>query len=159
MSHQYSNVNPDPTYPRPPFPPARPGPAVPVVGTIPQAATDGSAGYDLAAAHTVLVREGHVEMVEVDLKLALPPGVAMLLLPRSSSAKNGLMLANTVGLIDPDYRGPVLVALTARWGDVQVRKGDRVAQALFVPFVRPVFQQVAELDATGRGAGGFGSTR
>ena len=81
-----------------------------------------------------------------------------LMLPRSSSAKNGLMLANTVGLIDPDYRGPVLVALAARWGDVQVRKGDRVAQALFVPFVRPVFQQVAELVATGRGAGGFGST-
>ena len=124
-----------------------------ITGTIPQAATDGSAGYDLAATADVLVREGHVEMVEVDLKLALPPGVAMLLLPRSSSAKNGLALANTVGLIDPDYRGPVLVALTARWGDVQVRKGDRVAQALFVPFMRPVFQQVAELDATGRTKG------
>ena len=129
-----------------------------VVGTFPHQGTAGSAGYDLAAAHDALVPEGGVVMVEVDLKVALPPGVAMLLLPRSSSAKNGLMLANTVGLIDPDYRGPVLVALTARWGDVRVRKGDRVAQALFVPFVRPVFQQVGGLESTERGVGGFGST-
>jgi len=131
---------------------------VPVVGTPPVAGSPGAAAYDLAATADVLVREGQVTMVEVDLKLAMPPGVAMLILPRSSSAKNGLALANTVGLIDPDYRGPVLVALTARWGDVMVRRGDRIAQALFVPFVRPVFQQVAELESTERGAGGFGST-
>lgn len=129
-----------------------------VQGTPPVLGSPGAAGYDLAATADVLVREGQVTMVEVDLKLAMPPGVAMLILPRSSSAKNGLALANTVGLIDPDYRGPVLVALTARWGDVVVRRGDRIAQALFVPFVRPVFQQVAELESTERGAGGFGST-
>lgn len=129
-----------------------------VQGTPPVPGSPGAAGYDLAATADVLVREGQVTMVEVDLKLAMPPGVAMLILPRSSSAKNGLALANTVGLIDPDYRGPVLVALTARWGDVVVRRGDRIAQALFVPFVRPVFQQVAELESTERGAGGFGST-
>ncbi len=70
-----------------------------------------------------------------------------------------MTVAQGVGLIDPDYTGEVLVFLlnTSAEGR-RIRRGERVAQLLFLPYARPVFQVVDELEATQRGAGGFGHT-
>ena len=73
--------------------------------------------------------------------------------------KHGVAPANCVGVIDSDYRGEVLVGLQNSGGeDYTVRPGDRVAQLMVVPVVQARISLTEELDGTGRGAGGFGST-
>lgn len=90
--------------------------------------------------------------------------IAALVLPRSGLGhKKGLVLGNLVGLIDPDYTGPILVSAWNRAAlgtpAVRIEPGERFAQMLFVPVVRPVFQIVDDFTLeTTRGAGGFGST-
>ena len=73
--------------------------------------------------------------------------------------RNGIGLSNGVGVIDSDYRGEISVGLVNLSGeDYTIRPGDRIAQLMVVPVVRPVLVQAEELDETDRGAGGFGST-
>jgi len=92
------------------------------------------------------------------------PGMAALVLPRSGLGhRKGLVLGNLVGLIDPDYTGPVLVSAWHRGGPdaapIILEPGERFAQMVFVPILRPRFTVVeAFSDASLRGAGGFGST-
>jgi dUTP pyrophosphatase len=89
------------------------------------------------------------------------PHLAALVLPRSGMGhKRGLVLGNLVGLIDPDYTGPILVSAWNRGQDpVTLTPGERFAQLLFVPVIRPVLHPVDEFSArSARGAGGFGST-
>ncbi|MBK1661436.1 dUTP diphosphatase [Paracraurococcus ruber] len=92
------------------------------------------------------------------------PGYAALVLPRSGMGhKQGLVLGNLVGLIDADYTGPVMVSAWNRNGPgtppIRLSPGDRFAQMVFVPILRPEFSVVEEFTApSDRGAGGFGST-
>ena len=92
------------------------------------------------------------------------PGLAALVLPRSGMGhKRGLVLGNLVGLIDPDYTGPIMVSAWNRnppgTAPVLLAPGERFAQLLFVPIVRPELVVVDAFSAiTRRGAGGFGST-
>lgn len=91
------------------------------------------------------------------------PGVAALILPRSGLGhKKGLVLGNTIGLIDPDYMGPIMVSAWNRNPDgapIVLQPGERFAQMMFVPVIRPMLQHVTEFSATStRGTGGFGST-
>ena len=89
------------------------------------------------------------------------PHVAALVLPRSGMGhKKGLVLGNLVGLIDPDYTGPIMVSAWNRGVvPVELRPGERFAQMMFVPVVRPVLRQVEAFSAVSlRGEGGFGST-
>jgi dUTP pyrophosphatase len=89
------------------------------------------------------------------------PHLAALVLPRSGLGhKRGLVLGNLVGLIDPDYTGPILVSAWNRGGEpVTLQPGERFAQLMFVPVVRPVLRPVESFTALSvRGAGGFGST-
>ena len=89
------------------------------------------------------------------------PHLAALVLPRSGLGhKQGLVLGNLVGLIDPDYTGPIMVSAWNRGrAPITLQPGDRFAQLLFVPVVRPVLREVAAFTAASdRGAGGFGST-
>ena len=88
------------------------------------------------------------------------PHVAALILPRSGLGHRGLVLGNLVGLIDPDYTGPIMVSAWNRGTEPMVlNPGDRFAQMMFVPVVRPVLQPVQEFSGLSRrGAGGFGST-
>jgi dUTP pyrophosphatase len=86
-------------------------------------------------------------------------GVAALLLPRSGLGHRGLVLGNLVGLIDADYQGPVKISLWNRSQSQQrIEVGERVAQMLLVPVLRPQWQVVEEFAPSQRGAGGFGST-
>lgn len=91
------------------------------------------------------------------------PAVAALILPRSGLGhKKGLVLGNSVGLIDPDYTGPIMVSAWNRnpAGDpIVLQPGERFAQMLFVPVLRPSLALVSEFTgSSARGAGGFGST-
>lgn len=91
-------------------------------------------------------------------------GMAALVLPRSGLGhKTGLVLGNLVGLIDADYTGPVMVSAWNRnapgSAPIVIQPGERFAQMVFVPIIRPEFQVVEEFSAaSARGAGGFGST-
>jgi dUTP pyrophosphatase len=92
------------------------------------------------------------------------PGIAAVVLPRSGLGhKSGLVLGNLVGLIDADYTGPLMISVWNRaapgTSPLRIRPGDRIAQLVFVPILRPQFRVVDAFSAeSDRGAGGFGST-
>lgn len=129
---------------------------------LPQYATAGSAGVDLAAALELpleLPPGGRID-VPTGIALALPPGWEGQVRPRSGLAlKHGLTVLNSPGTIDADYRGEIRVIL-ANLGTapVTIARGERIAQLVIAPVVRAEWQVVAELPTTRRGAGGFGST-
>ena len=136
-------------------------------GIGPEAATSGSAGFDLRVNYI-----GDGEEVcsilpggraAVHSGISVEPSrsdVAGFVYSRSGlGAVQGLTVAQGVGLIDPDYRGEIVVFLLNTSGETKtVKRGDRVAQLVFQPFYRAVFEKAEELGSTGRGAGGFGHT-
>lgn len=138
---------------------------------LPLIATDGSAGADLRAylydettdekVTKIVVQPNQEVKIHTGLCFQLPAGTAMLLLPRSSTGiKKNLILKNTIGLLDCDYTGECLIFLK-NVGDtsIEIEQGERLVQALIVPYVKPNFIEVGELDETERGTGGFGSTQ
>jgi deoxyuridine 5'-triphosphate nucleotidohydrolase len=92
--------------------------------------------------------------------VALPPGYELQIRPRSGLAlKNGITLPNSPGTIDEDYRGEIgIIVLNTGTYSFTVTRGMRIAQAVLSPVVRAKWEEVEDLDATARGAGGFGST-
>lgn len=135
---------------------------------LPRNQSDLAAAIDLHAcldAPAVLPAGGAPLLVSSGLAVHIAdPGIAALVLPRSGLGhRKGLVLGNLVGLIDPDYTGPILVSAWNRspqGGEaVVLQPGERFAQLLFVPVLRPAFRIVESFSAqTARGAGGFGST-
>jgi dUTP pyrophosphatase len=128
---------------------------------LPRRARDGDAGLDLQANDTVKVGPGERAMVPTGLAVAIPAGHAGLVLPRSGLAsRQGLTLANSPGLIDEGYRGEIIVAVINLDPDqaVEIRKRDRIAQLLVVPFAEVTAAEVTELPPSSRGEGGFGSS-
>ena len=130
---------------------------------MPHYATDGSAGMDLRAcvAAPLEVAPGSTHLIPTGIALHIgDPGLAAVLLPRSGLGhKHGIVLGNLVGLIDSDYQGQLFVSCWNRGHDsFTIQIGERIAQMLFVPVVRPVFEVVGEFTDSARGAGGFGHT-
>ena len=128
---------------------------------LPRRARDGDAGLDLRANGEFKVGPGERAMVPTGLAVAIPPGHAGLVLPRSGLAsRQGLTLVNSPGLIDEGYRGEIVVAVVNVDPDhpVEVGKGDRIAQLVVVPYAAVEPAEVAELPPTGRGEAGFGSS-
>ncbi len=128
---------------------------------LPARQTTGSAGYDLCSAEPDLtLAPGERRTIATGLAVELPPGIELQVRPRSGLAlKHGLILPNAPGTIDPDYRGELLVICMNLGKDpIVVRRGDRIAQAVFARFETPEAVEVDRLGATERGAGGFGST-
>ena len=131
----------------------------------PAYATEGSAAIDLRAAidegTTVTIEPG--ERALIPTGLAISPettGVVAIVAARSGLAiKQGICLSNGIGVIDSDYRGEICVGLhnTSRV-PFTVNRGDRIAQMMFMPVYQAKLLEVASLDETARGAGGFGST-
>jgi dUTP pyrophosphatase len=127
---------------------------------LPAYATAGAAGMDVLSAENVTLAPGARHAVATGLALAIPAGYEIQVRPRSGLAlKHGITVPNTPGTIDSDYRGELKVILI-NLGDepFAVQRGDRVAQLVLAPVVQAAWDEVAELDATERGAGGFGST-
>ena len=127
---------------------------------LPAYATAGAAGMDVVSAEDVTLAPGARHAVATGLALAIPPGYEVQVRPRSGLAlKHGISVPNTPGTIDSDYRGELKVILINHGSEpFAIRRGDRVAQLVLAPVVRASWLEVAELDETARGAGGFGST-
>ena len=122
----------------------------------------GDAGHDLRAVAAAEIAPGERALVPTGIAIALPPGTAGLVTPRSGlAAKHGITLLNAPGLIDPNYRGEIRVIVhNAGAEPYEAQAGDRIAQLLLVPFWAPAFVAVNELPDDGgeRGANGFGSS-
>lgn len=138
----------------------------PRVGTdipFPSRATAGSAGLDLRACldGPVTISPRQLVTIPTGVAIALPgPEYVALIFARSGlGVKHGISLSNGVGVIDSDYRGEIQVGLT-NLSDTPytIQPGDRIAQLVVTPVAAPELELVTELEDTGRGAGGFGST-
>jgi len=82
-----------------------------------------------------------------------------MVLPRSGMGTKGLILANTIGLIDSDYQGEIILSVWNRSSDpIRINSMDRIAQLIIVPVIQPVFNFVESFEQTERGSNGFGST-
>lgn len=130
---------------------------------LPRYGTDTAAGADLYAlldTPEAQILPGETKLVHTGIALELPAGFAGFLYARSGlSTKRGLAPANKVGVIDPDYRGEILVALHNHSGETAViADGERVAQLLIAPYVSADFEEADSLSETARGDGGYGST-
>ena len=128
---------------------------------VPTRAHDDDAGLDLHAAQQARLEPGERTSVGTGLAVAIPPGHAGLVLPRSGlAAKHGIALVNAPGLIDAGYRGELRVLLLNTDADnaFEIAPGDRIAQLVIAPvaLLEPV--EVDSLDDTARGVGGFGSS-
>jgi dUTP pyrophosphatase len=127
---------------------------------LPEYKTASAACMDICAAETQTIPPHTTKAIETGLYFEIPPGFVMYFHPRSGLALNhNLTLANAVGVLDSDYRGPAKVLLH-NLGDKYetVHRGDRIAQISIAQIPRIVLQEVDELSETERGAGGFGST-
>ncbi len=130
---------------------------------IPSYATTGAAAMDLCACidAPLTLEAGARKIVPTGLAIALPDRscVALICARSGLAAKSGICLANGIGVIDSDYRGEIGVALLNTSNThYTVMPGDRIAQLMFTPVLTPTLCEVADLDETERGAGGFGST-
>ena len=147
------------------------GPTVPITRLphghdipLPAYETAQAAGMDLRAAvpadEPLVLRPGDRFPVPTGLAFALPPGFEGQVRPRSGLAfKSGITCLNSPGTVDADYRGEVKVILINHGpDDFTIRRGDRIAQLVIAPVVQATWAEVADLDETSRGAGGFGST-
>ena len=129
---------------------------------LPQYATPGSAGADLAACleEPIVIAPGERASVGTGLRVALPEGYEAEIRPRSGlAARHGLTLLNSPGTVDSDYRGEIRILLVnLGQSPVTVHRGDRIAQMLVRPVGRARFEETDELPVTARGDGGFGHT-
>ena len=128
---------------------------------LPRYESESAAAFDLAAAADVTIQPGQVALVPTGLVIEVPRGMFLGVFARSSTPlKRGLMVANGVGIVDPDYCGPddeVKIALLNFTGaPVQVVRGDRLAQGVLLPATRVTWEEVDAMRSESRG--GFGST-
>jgi dUTP pyrophosphatase len=126
----------------------------------PSRGREGDAGYDLSCVDAFVLRPGERKMVPTGVAIALPPGIAGLVMPRSGLAhRHGIACVNSPGLIDPNYRGELRVILVNHGEEMfRAHAGDRIAQLLLVPYWTPELRVVDELPESARGEGGFGSS-
>ncbi len=129
---------------------------------LPAYVTAGAAGMDLLAAVSapVTIHPGQRALIPTGLVIALPPGYELQVRPRSGLAlRHGIVLPNSPGTIDEDYRGEVqVIVMNAGEAPFTVERGMRIAQAVLAPVVRARWGETDRLDATSRAAGGSGST-
>jgi dUTP pyrophosphatase len=129
--------------------------------SLPTYATEEAAGFDLAASQDVRLAPGQIALVPTGLVIEVPSGHFLAIFARSSTPlKRGLLVANGVGVIDPDYCGPKdevkIQVFNISGAEVQVKRGDRLAQGIVLPAPRVSWQEVSDLREVTRG--GFGAT-
>lgn len=137
---------------------------------LPTQATVGSAGFDIRAClfdeetgekiTKIRVPAGGKVKIHTGLAFQLPENHVMLIFPRSSmGVKKGLMLSNTTGVLDSDYRGECLLFVKNTSDEpIEIEDGERIAQLVVFQYPTMTYRQVDELDDTERADGGFGST-
>lgn len=139
----------------------------PLVGSsipLPQYATDGSAALDLRACLDSAVTVAPGETIAIPSGIAISirdPNLVAILAPRSGlGIKHGIVLANTIGVIDSDYQGEIIIGIRNQGSEVYtIQPGERVCQMLFIPVVQASLRVVDEFSKeSARGTGGFGHT-
>ncbi|MGO9482118.1 MAG: dUTP diphosphatase [Candidatus Kryptoniota bacterium] len=124
--------------------------------------TDGSAGMDLHAAlrEPVVINPMSSELISTNLKIELPAGFEAQIRPRSGLAlRNKIILPNSPGTIDSDYRGEIkVIMMNLGPAPFVVNRGDRIAQMVISEYKRVTWEDAESLGKTTRGEGGFGST-
>ena len=131
---------------------------------LPSYETAGAAGADLRAnlpdQNAIVLEPGVRALVPTGLRVAIPTGYEVQIRPRSGLAlKHGITLPNSPGTIDSDYRGPLGVIVQNGGSEpFTITHGMRIAQMIVAPVIQATFDLTDTLDATARGAGGFGST-
>ena len=127
---------------------------------VPGYAGEDAVGLDVSAAEELILQPGERHAVATGFAIEIPRGYEVQVRPRSGLAiKSGITCLNTPGTIDSDYRGEVKVILANLGGEpFEVKRGERIAQLVPAPVLRAGFVEVGDLDETGRGVGGFGST-
>lgn len=135
---------------------------VPTTASAPPAyAHSDDAGADLRSTESVTLQPGARATVGTGVAVALPPGHAGFVVPRSGlAARHGITVVNSPGTVDAGYRGEIRVTVlnTDTERPYRITAGDRIAQLVIVPIARAAFVPVAELPDSERGDGGFGST-
>ncbi len=127
---------------------------------LPEHAHSGDGGTDLLARHGVDLEPGDRALIPTGIAVAIPPGYAGLVTPRSGlSVRHGVTVLNGPGLVDSGYRGEIKVTLINLGSEpVVIERGDRIAQLLVVSVETQELVAVVELPESSRGTGGFGST-
>lgn len=128
---------------------------------VPAYAKEGDAGADLMTTVDVVLAPGERVTVPTGVAIALPPGHAAFVHPRSGlAARHGLTVVNAPGTVDSGYRGEIQVTLlnTDTSAELRLTRGDRIAQLVVQRVERASFVEVAQLPGSERGAGGFGSS-
>src|SRR3954470_7492010 len=128
---------------------------------LPRYETAGAAGFDFTASEDVVIEPGSIALVPTGLVVEIPRGYFLGIFARSSTPlKRGLMVANGVGVIDPDYAGPDdevrIQVLNISTSEVTIKPGDRLAQGIVLPAPRVTWEETTSLRQETRG--GFGST-
>jgi dUTP pyrophosphatase len=129
---------------------------------VPERAYPGDAGLDLASCQPILLAPGERALVPTGLAVAIPPGYAGFVQPRSGlAASHGIALVNSPGLIDSGYRGEIQVVLlnTDRERTFSAEAGERIAQLVVLPVPEISVREVDDLPASERGVRGFGSSQ
>ena len=122
---------------------------------------EGDAGLDLPSRVDYVLEPGERALIPTGIAVAIPRGYAGFVLPRSGLAsRHGIALVNSPGLVDSGYRGEMAIIMinTDKREAFHIKRGDRIAQLVIQEVVEATTVRVSELDATSRGAGGFGST-
>jgi len=131
-------------------------------GMVPEYQSEGASGADLKAAVSsdVIITPGEKKLIPTGLYLQIPIGYEAQVRPRSGLASRyGITVLNTPGTIDSDYRGEVKVLLINLGDkDFTIKRGDRIAQLVFMPIIIAHFVKKRAVSSTSRGRGGFGST-
>ena len=122
-----------------------------------------ASGLDLYAVEDTILFAGETKLVKTGIAFGIPEGYEVQVRPRSGlSLKTPLRVANSPGTVDQDYTGECAVVMTMLAGtpflSYEIKRGDRIAQAVLCPVTIPELEEVSELGQTERGAGGFGST-
>lgn len=127
----------------------------------PQFQTSGACAFDLAPVEGAVLMPGERALLPTGLVIQVPEGYALIIAARSSNAKKGVRLGNGIGIVDQDYHGPTdQIYLALHNFGVEpytIQAGERIAQGMIVPIVKPEFEEVYE-DLAGGDRGGFGST-
>lgn len=125
----------------------------------PKVGSASAAGADLRVPADLNLAPGQRVLVDSGVAIAIPEGYFGLVVPRSSTGIKGLVISNTVGIIDSDYRGNIKLSMINTSSDwMFIDAFERVAQIILVPHLPINFEYVESLDETERGTGGFGST-
>lgn len=121
--------------------------------------TSGAAGFDLYPSEELTIQAYSVAYIDTKIHVSIPKGMVGLIIERSSLHHKGLALINSVGVIDSDYRGSLIMPIQNNYGDAtRIYKNVALAQIIFIGAPDIYLQKVEQLDDTIRGHGGFGST-